>query len=269
MVKLAYDVISTRACSYLNYRDAMRDLFIGTGIVLVSVFVLLAIFTSREEIKLSSLSDNQTTHPFQSIVLNTVTINVPAVDNQGNGVVAKLKVQAIPGEGRILTNIDNLLFWVDTQFSIKVAEMVAENITGAELSKTDLIYTIETDASVIEGGSAGAALTIATIAVLQNKTIPSDVMITGTINPDGTIGPIGSVLAKAKASKDVGAKLFLVPEGQGNQINYRPEKKCEQVGPVTFCSTEYKPEKIDISKDVGIEVKEVSTINDALKYFIG
>lgn len=268
MVKLAYDVISTRVCSYFNYCDAMRDLFIGAGVVLVSVFVLLAIFTPSEEIKLPTVSDNQTIQSLQSIVLNSVTINVPAVDNQGNGVVTKLRVQAIPGEGRILTNIDNLLFWVDTQFSIRVAEMVAENVTGADLSKVDLIYTVETDASVIEGGSAGAALTIATIAVLQNKTIPSDVMITGTINPDGAIGPIGSVLAKAKASKDVGAKLFLVPEGQGSQVNYQPEKKCEQVGPVTFCSTEYKPEKIDISKDVGIEVKEVGTINDALKYFI-
>ena len=244
-----------------------KDLFIGFGIVVVSVFILLAIFSPNEQTAVPK-SDKQL-FPSQSILSNTVTVNVPAVDNEGNGIVAKLKVQAIPGEGRILTNINQLLFCVDTQYSIRVAEMVAENMTGADLSKVDLIYTIETDASLIEGGSAGAALTIATIAVLQNKTLPHDVMITGTINPDGTIGPIGSVFAKAQASKEVGAKLFLVPEGQGSQVNYSPEKKCEQVGPVTFCSTEYKPERLDISKDAGIEVKEVSTINDALKYFIG
>lgn len=241
-------------------------MFIGFGIVAVSVFLLLAIFSPTEQTALPE--SKQTAQIQNSFPSNTVTINVPAVDSQGNGVVAKLKVQAIPGEGRILTNINQLLFWVDTQFSIRVAEMVAENITRADLSKVDLIYTIETDASVIEGGSAGAALTIATIAVLKNETLPSDVMITGTINPDGTIGPIGAVLAKAAAAKDVGAKIFLVPEGQGSQVNYRPEKKCEQVGPVTFCTTEYKPEKIDISKDVGIEIREVPTITDALKYFI-
>ncbi len=246
----------------------MRDLFIGLGTVVVSVFILLAIFSPTEQPEITTMTDKQIIRPPQSFTSNTVTINVPAVDNQGNGVVAKLKVQAISGEGRVLTNIDNLLFWVDTQYSIKVAEMVAENITGADLSDVDLIYTIETDASVIEGGSAGAALTIATIAVLQNKTVPSDVMITGTINPDGGIGPVGAIFAKAKAAKDVGVKIFLVPEGQGSQVNYAPEKKCEKVGPVTFCTTEYKPQKLDISKDVGIEVKEVSTINDALKYFI-
>jgi len=245
----------------------MRDLFIGVGVVVVSVFILLSIFSPVEP-ELRPISDKQITQVPQASAWNTVTINLPAVDNQGNGVVAKLKVQAIAGEGRVLTNIDNLLFWVDTQYSIKVAEMVAENITGADLSNVDLIYTIETDASVIEGGSAGAALTIATIAVLQNRTVPSDVMITGTINPDGGIGPVGAIFAKAKAAKDVGVKIFLVPEGQGSQVNYAPEKKCEQIGPVTFCTTEYKPQKLDISKDVGIEVKEVSTVSDALKYFI-
>lgn len=245
---------------HFNYGDVMRDLFIGFGLVAVSVFVLLTMFSPAEP----PSSDIRTTQ----LTPNSATINLAAVDDQGNGVIVKLNVQAIPGNGRILTNIDNILFWIDTQYSIKVAESVAENITGADLSNTDLIYTIETNASVIEGGSAGAALTIATIAVLDNKTLPSDIMITGTINPDGTIGPIGGVLAKAKAAKDIGVKTFLVPEGQGSQVNYIPEKKCKQVGPITFCSTEYKAQRIDVSKDIGIDLKEVSTISDALKYFI-
>lgn len=243
-----------------------KDLFVAVGIITVSFFILLAIFSPPKSI--DSPSDEISIRTLQPIQSNFASINLPAVDNEGNGVIVKLKVQTIPGEGRILTNINQLLFWVDTQFSIQVAEMVAENITGADLSKVDLIYTIETDASIIEGGSAGAALTIATIAVLQNKTLPTDVMITGTIGSDGTVGPIGGVFAKAKAAKDTGARLFLVPKGQGAQVNYIPEKKCEQIGPVTFCTTEYKPQKLDISKDVGIEVKEVSAISDALKYFI-
>lgn len=203
-----------------------------------------------------------------SIPYTSKIIHIPAVDDQGNGVVAVLKVQAIPGEGRALVNINQLFFWVDTQFSIRVAKNVAENITGLDLSKTDLIYTIETNASVIEGQSAGAALTIATILTLQNKTINPHVIITGTINSDGTIGPVGGILAKAQASKDTGATLFLVPDGQGTQTNYKPIQKCQKFGPITYCTTEYKTEKIDISKDAGIEVKEVSNIEEALKYFL-
>ncbi|MBI1979074.1 MAG: hypothetical protein HYS62_03395 [Candidatus Aenigmarchaeota archaeon] len=243
-----------------------RDLFIGFGIIAVSLLVLLMIFSPAEKIE-TSVSDVQKIQ-VQPATSNFVTVSIPAVDNQGNGVIAKLEVRTTAGEGRVLTNIDNLLFWVDTQYSIKVAEMVAENMTGADLSNIDLIYTIESDASVIEGGSAGAALTIATIAVLQNRSLPPDVMITGTINPDGTIGPVGAIFAKAKASKDVGAKIFLVPEGQGSQVNYIPEKSCEQIGSITFCKTEYKAQKLDISKDIGLDVKEVSNIGEALKYFV-
>jgi uncharacterized protein len=240
------------------------------GLVIVGFFVGflvgITVFTFLSE---PIINIPQETHKTSlSSLPSSTTIHVPAVDNQGNGVVAALNVQAITGENRALVNINQLLFWVDTQFSIRIAKDVAENITGFDLSKIDLIYTIETNASVIEGQSAGAALTIATIATLQNKTINPHVIITGTINPDGTIGPVGGILAKAQASKDTGATLFLVPEGQGVQTNYMPIQKCQKFGPITYCSTEYKTEKTDISKDVGIEVKEVSNIQEALKYFL-
>ena len=198
----------------------------------------------------------------------SATIKVPAVDNEGKGVVTMLKVDVMPGEGRILVNINQLLFWVDTQYSIQSAKMVAQNVTGMDLTSLDIVYTIETNASLIEGPSAGAALTVATVAVLENKTINDSVMITGTISRSGLIGPVGGVIAKAKAAKDIGAKLFLVPSGQATQTYYEPKRSCRQIGPVTYCTTNYVEKRIDVAKDVGIEVKEVSNINEALKYFL-
>ncbi len=196
------------------------------------------------------------------------TIIVPAVDNEGNGVAVDLLVETKPGNQRILTNIDKLLFWVDTQYSIQTAKDVAEEVTGVNTSNLDIIYSIETDtAKIIGGPSAGAALTIATIAVLQNKTLDKSVMITGTINPDGTIGPVGAVLEKAKAAKDIGARMFLVPEGEGVQLEYRPEEKCQETPGFIYCETNYKQVEIDISETVGIEVVEVSNVEDALNYF--
>ncbi len=130
-----------------------------------------------------------------------------------------------------------------------------------------MIYSIETNASVIGGPSAGAALTVATIAVLENKILNPKVMITGTINSDGTIGPVGEIVAKAKAAKDIGATTFIVPDGQAVQTYYIPEEKCQKFGPVTYCTTEYTAKKVDASKDAGITVKEVSNINEALGYF--
>jgi len=207
--------------------------------------------------------------PPASVTYGSAAIKVPAVDNEGNGVVTWLSVDSNAGEGRTLVDINQLLFWVDTQYSIQIAKFVAENYTDVDLSEIDLVYSIDTEAYLIEGPSAGAALTVATIAAIYNETLDPDVMITGTISPDGTIGPVGGILAKAKAAKDIGAPLFIVPAGQATQTYYRQERTCERIGPITYCSTEYVPETIDVEEQAGIPMEEVSNIEEALKYFLG
>jgi uncharacterized protein len=246
-----------------------------TLIIICLLFIAFGIFEKSPRMESDKIKLTDTTTPNPIITPTNVTfqgrvisMNVPAVDNEGNGVATALKVESRPGDGKVLVDVNQLLFWVDTQYSIRTAQRVAQNITGVDVSKVDLIYWIETNASVIEGPSAGAALTVATIAALENKGLNDSVMITGTINPDGTVGLVGAIFAKAKASKDIGAKLFLVPEGQGMQTNYKPVQSCEKIGPVTFCTTDYKTDKVDISKDVGITVKEVTRIEEALKYFL-
>jgi len=199
--------------------------------------------------------------------ITTSTIRVPAVNQDKQGVATFLTVSVVPGFGRTLVNIDKLLFWVDTQSSIRTSRIVADDVLGLDLSSVDTIYTITADASVIEGGSAGAALTIATIAALENKPINEKVMITGTINPDGTVGPIGEAHAKAQVAKELGATVFLVPRGQSTQVVYQDKQTCEKVGLSDLCTTEKVPFRIDIEEDVGITVVEVLTINDAVEYF--
>lgn len=196
------------------------------------------------------------------------TIKVPAVDSNGNGVITTLIVDAMPGIGRTLVDINQILFWVDTQNSINTAKKVAENITGLDLSKYDIVYSIQANASVIEGPSAGAAMGIATILELENKPINEDVTITGTMSDDGRIGQISGIVAKAKAAKDVGMNIILVPKGQKQYTTYKEEKKCENYILTNICRTEIKQEKVDVGKEVGIEVVEIDNIGEALKYFI-
>jgi len=240
-------------------------------IVLIFLVVFLSVFNVSDIMtnlfQTTTTLSTTTTLP-QKISFNIVYLKVPAVDENGNGVVTKLVVETQSGQGRVLTDVNNLLFWIDTQYSIQTAQRVAANISKINLTDIDIIYAIETNASLIEGPSAGAALTIATIAALENRNLNESVMITGTINPDGSIGPIGAVAEKAQASKDVGATLFLVPEGQGTEVNYKPVQSCKKLGPITYCTTKYETEKIDISESVGITVKEVSTVDEALKYFL-
>ena len=204
----------------------------------------------------------------KSVKYGSAEIKVPAVDENGNGVVTTLKVSSNAGSGGTLVDIAQLLFWVDTQYSIQTAKYVAENFTNADLSEVDLVYSIDTQAYLIEGPSAGAALTVATIYAIYNKTIRPDVMITGTINDDGSIGPVGGIVEKAKAAKDIGASLFIVPEGQSVETYYVQEQTCEDIGPIKYCSTKYVQQTANVTDEAGIEIIEASNIGEALKYFI-
>ncbi|QPK79720.1 PDZ domain-containing protein [Corynebacterium lizhenjunii] len=65
----------------------------------------------------------------------------------------------------------------------------------------------------VGGPSAGMMFTLAVI----DKLTPGDltgghvVAGTGTIDPDGTVGPIGGIVHKARAARDAGTELFLSP----------------------------------------------------------
>jgi uncharacterized protein len=197
-----------------------------------------------------------------------VSVIIPAVSDEGEGVTTVLTVQIMPGSGRVLVNIDKLLFWTDTQNSIRTSSKVASNITETDLSEYDIIYTIKTNATAVEGPSAGTSLTLATIAALEKKTINPKVMITGSINHDGTIGPVGQILPKAIAAKEAGAETFLVPLLQSQEVTYKTRKYCEQIGTAQICTTEKVPKKVDISEEAGLEVVEVENIEEALEYFL-
>lgn len=240
-------------------------------LVFFTVYIFIQNITTYTETTIEKKTYTLEVQPEEIVYPNDTkitTIKVPAVDMNGNGVLTTLIVDAMPGIGRTLVDINQILFWVDTQNSINTAKKVAENITGLDLSKYDIVYSIQANASVIEGPSAGAAMGIATILELQNEPVNEDVTITGTLSDDGRIGRISGIIAKAKAAKDLGMNLFLVPKGQKQYTTYKEEKKCELYVFTNICRTEIKEEKVDVEKEVGIEVVEVENIGEALKYFI-
>jgi uncharacterized protein len=194
---------------------------------------------------------------------------VPAVDDQGKGVPTNLRVDVREGSGKVLANIDQLLFITDTQQSIQIARYVAQNLTGRDTSSVDIIYsvTVPTNVSIVGGPSAGAALTIATIAALQGKQLKEGVSITGTINPDGSIGDVGGVTEKAKAAKVRGISLFLVPVGEGTETLVNPVERCHPEPGYTYCETVYERSTINVGSTIGLDVREIKDVREAETFF--
>jgi PDZ domain-containing protein len=81
----------------------------------------------------------------------------------------------------------------------------------------NLPIDVKIDPGNIGGPSAGLSFTLGIIEDLTGTDITGGktIAITGTINPDGSVGDVGGVAQKAVAVRKAGAIAFLVPKGEG------------------------------------------------------
>ncbi|MBU7012296.1 MAG: hypothetical protein HXS46_16560 [Theionarchaea archaeon] len=203
------------------------------------------------------------------VAADSVTVVAPAVQKtpQGfQGVLSYITVVTQEGSGHIY--IDTWpLAEVDIQGSARLAVQVACEVVNQDWKTYDFFITVRSDSPIIGGPSAGGAITVAVIAALQGWELRSDVVMSGTINPDETVGPVGGLYEKAQAASEV-ADLFLVPEGQTTIVVEETEQV--QQGPFTYITTTQK--EVDLEEEgrtMGLQVKEVYDIRDAVYYFTG
>lgn len=78
----------------------------------------------------------------------------------------------------------------------------------------------------VGGPSAGLIFTLALIDRMTEESVTDDRHIagTGTIDPDGTVGPIGGIQQKVTAAASDGATIFLAPELNCQEITYVPDE---------------------------------------------
>ncbi|MCC6491619.1 MAG: hypothetical protein IT424_01210 [Pirellulales bacterium] len=65
----------------------------------------------------------------------------------------------------------------------------------------------------IDGPSGGGLMAVGVLAAARGDKLRQDAAMTGTINPDGIIGPVGGVGFKIRGAADAGKKLVLIPAG--------------------------------------------------------
>ena len=210
------------------------------------------------------------THAPPSREVTVPIVAVRELDDQG--VMGNLTVKLIPGNSKVLIDI-NPFSSPDLQYSADVAVKVAKEIAGNEAKNADFVLSYNLNANVVGGGSAGAATTLATIAALEGRKIRQGVAITGTINPDGTIGRVGGILEKARAVAMAGYHTFLIPKSQTRFTYY--ERVVEPISSgfwFQFNNVRYVPKTINLPKLLkeqwNLNVIGVSTIGEAEKYML-
>ncbi|MGC9020078.1 MAG: S16 family serine protease [Candidatus Methanodesulfokora sp.] len=200
-----------------------------------------------------------------------VTISAPAVMQTENGTVGVLSNLTVtvsyPGSGKVYFSAEPLTD-IDTQGSARVAAFVACYLLGKDFNSYDFFYLMSSKSTIIGGPSAGAAMTVATMAALMETQPRKDVIMTGMINPDGTVGPVGGIPEKLRAAAEGGAKIFLIPAGQRVVTESRVERTT--IGIITIMRTvQSTVDLVELGNKLGVNVIEVSDVAEAFKYFTG
>lgn len=167
----------------------------------------------------ASLS-NQLEHSQQSSKRTKISAYSLAIINDERGVVFPIEVEVInSGTGAISVDVSNVQYEDAFQSAVRTAAAVASDYTGESITDKDVIVRImgdqnEKKMTTIDGGSAGALIAGMLVAALSDRDVNDDVLITGTINPNGTVGRVGSVGEKIEAAIDFGSNTMLVPKAQ-------------------------------------------------------
>lgn len=97
----------------------------------------------------------------------------------------------------------------------------------------------------IDGPSAGGLFTSSTLALILGENLQREVTMTGTINPDGSIGPVGGIPLKVRAAHEQGKRRVVIPAGQ------------------------LTPELQTMETELGIDVEEATNIYQAYELLTG
>lgn len=128
-------------------------------------------------------------------------------------------------------------------FAYALEHTPAANHTGT-VSAIGIAYA----ATGTDGPSAGAVMTVGFAALLKGDRIRRGIAMTGTLNKDGTIGPVGKIPDKIRAAAREGYRTILIPQGQLDDPRWNLTR---------------------LAWDLNVEVKEVYRVEEAYHLMTG
>lgn len=132
--------------------------------------------------------------------------------------------------------------------AIWLAAFNATRTMGASIS--DFEFNVHVSGHT-DGPSAGMLTTAAMLALLRDKELRPDTTMTGTINPDGTAGPVAGIVQKMEGAKQAGLKRFGFPLGCRNHKDQK---------------TGLDVDLVVVGQKLGLEVKEIGDIHEAYEF---
>ncbi len=243
------------------------------------IIMIVSILLLASSPQIIAVSPGEISSDSVTVEYRNVTVFAPAVAQTTSGyrgVISTITVTIQSnGSGRVF--VDTLpLTQIDMQGSARLAVTVASALVRGDATCDvdpevyDYFFVVRTEAPIIGGPSAGAIMTVAVTSLLENWQMSNETVMTGMINPDGSIGPVGGIVQKVDAAASVGAKRFLILKGQNTYTETIQETSTSESGWTQIISRQVTRNVSDYAAlQYGIEVIEIEDINDALWYFTG
>lgn len=105
-----------------------------------------------------------------------------------------------------------------------------------------------------DGPSSGAVSTVAVLAAMRGDKLLEKTAMTGTIQPDGSVGPVGGIPEKVKGASEGKYERVGIPIGMRNSGS---SVSGEQV------------DVVSLGKELGVEVTELANVYEAYEFMTG
>jgi predicted S18 family serine protease len=106
----------------------------------------------------------------------------------------------------------------------------------------------------IDGPSAGLLVASTFVALQRGKALKPNTTMTGTINPDGSSGPVGGIVQKMRGAAADGVTRFGFPSGGREQLDM---------------TTGERVDLLALAQQLKIEAKELRTLGEAYEFLTG
>jgi Lon-like protease len=123
---------------------------------------------------------------------------------------------ATPGGSTITVSYTRLGKPGTAEITTKRAEGRKGSLLGIMiLEQPSAPFDVDIKVEDVGGPSAGLMLTLGILDLVGEEDLTDGAVVagTGTIDPEGAVGPIGGIALKMAAAEDIDADLFLVPAG--------------------------------------------------------
>lgn len=105
-----------------------------------------------------------------------------------------------------------------------------------------------------DGPSSGAISTVAVLAAMRGEALLDKTAMTGTIQPDGSVGPVGGIPEKVKGAAEGKYERVGIPIGLRNSKS---------------AATGETVDVVALGRDLGVEVTELANIYEAYEFMTG